>query len=83
MIPLSDWLPLSCIGLTFSAMGIAKVYGRRCGIIGGGGKPWSTRMCGSCPTFSRPLNIAIVVLFLAIGLAALTMLALELWHTPG
>jgi hypothetical protein len=78
MLSVSDWLPLAAIGATFTLLGVLKVYGRCRGIVGGGGKPWDTRLCGSCPTFSRPLNIAMIVLFLVIGLSALVMLGMLL-----
>jgi hypothetical protein len=71
---LSDWLPLLAAGLLFTALGIAKVYGQFRGIQGGGCKPALVRACGSCPSWSRSVNIALTALFLAIGLCNLAML---------
>jgi hypothetical protein len=71
MPPLADWLPPSAVGVTFTLLGALKIYGYTRGIIGGGGKPAAQRICGSCPSWSRPLNIAVTCLFLAIGIGNL------------
>jgi hypothetical protein len=71
---LSDWLPPLAAGLLFTALGIAKVYGQIRGIQGGGCKPALIRACGSCPSWSRSVNIAVTVFVLAIGLGNLAML---------
>jgi hypothetical protein len=39
MIAFADWFPLLCIGLTFTTIGLLKVYGFKHNIVGGGGKP--------------------------------------------
>jgi hypothetical protein len=70
---LSDWLPPLVAGLLFTGLGIAKVYGQFRGIQGGGCKPALVRACGSCPSWSRGVNIAMTVLVLAIGLCNLAM----------
>jgi hypothetical protein len=68
---LSDWLPSTVVGVTFTVLGAFKIHGFLRGIVGGGGKPAAQRLCGSCPSWSRSLNIAVVCLFLAIGLGNL------------
>jgi hypothetical protein len=78
MIALSDWLPLATVGGTFTTVGLLKVYGFRKGIVGGGGKPASCRLLGSCPSWSRRLNISMVVLFLGIGISCLGILLMLL-----
>ena len=74
MIALSDWLPLAAVGVTFTTVGLLKVYGFRKGIIGGGGRPALCRLLGSCPSWSKQLNVIMVVLFLGIGLSCLGVL---------
>ena len=74
MIALADWLPLTMVGATFSTLGFLKVYGFTHGIVGGAGKPARCRLLGSCPTWSRRLNVGMPVLFLAIGLGGLGIL---------
>ena len=74
MIALSDWPPLATVGGTFTTLGLLKVYGFRKGIVGGGGKSASCRLLGSCPSWSRRLNIIVVVLFLGIGFGCLGIL---------
>jgi hypothetical protein len=63
-------LPL-IVGLSFTTVGALKIYGRTKGIIGGGGKPASARLVGSCPTWSRSVNLTLTWLSFAIGVAAL------------
>lgn len=75
MRTLSEWLPLATSGATFTLLGLLKLYGLSKGIQGGGCKPWSQRVCGSCPSWSRTLNILVTALFLAIGLVNLARLA--------
>lgn len=65
---LSDWLPHLAVGVPFTALGLAKVYGLSRGIRGGGGKPTRDRVCGSCPTWSRGLNLAFTAFLLGVGL---------------
>jgi hypothetical protein len=74
MIALSDWLPLAAVGGTFTTLGLLKVYGFRKRIVGGGGKPAPCRLLGSCPSWSKQLNITMVVLFLLMGLSCLGIL---------
>jgi hypothetical protein len=74
MIALADWLPLAAVGVIFTTVGLLKVYGFRKGIVGGGGKPASCRLLGSCPSWSRQINILMVVLLLGIGLSCLAVL---------
>ena len=82
MPALSDWLPAVTVGLTFTTLGALKIYGFSRGIVGGGCKPASQRLCGSCPSWSRSLNIAVTGLFLLIGLGNLAYLAWLFMHTP-
>jgi len=44
---MADWLPTLVIGMSFTLLGAAKLYGLSRGIEGGGGKPLSQRMCGT------------------------------------
>lgn len=74
MIPFTDWVPLVCIGATFTTFGLFKLYGFRHHVVGGGGKPFGTRLRGSCPTWSKHVNVTIMVAFLAIGLSSLIIL---------
>lgn len=78
MIPISDWLPLVCVGGTFTLLGLLKVYGLSKGIQGGRCKPYGQRLCGTCPSWSREVNIGVTLLFLAIGLGNLAWLAWRL-----
>ncbi len=75
MVPIEDWLPLASVGVTFSVLGAIKVYGRSRGVIGGGDKTFRLRLLGSCPTWSRPVNLAVPYIFLGLGLANLGWLA--------
>ena len=74
MIAFADWFPLLMVGSVFTAVGLLKVYGLRHNIVGGGGKPLSCRLRGSCPTWSKRLNVTMTVLFLVIGLSFLSIL---------
>ena len=74
MVAFSDWFPLAAVGGTFTTLGLLKVYGRRRGIVGGGGRPASCRLLGSCPSWSRRLNIIIVLVILGFGLSCLGIL---------
>ena len=69
------WLPCTLVGVAFTSFALAKIYGFSRGIVGGGCKPLSQRVCGSCPSWSRELNIAMVALFLVIGLGNLSYVA--------
>jgi len=69
------WLPCAFVGVAFTSLASVKVYGFSRGIVGGGCKPLSQRVCGSCPSWSREVNIAMVALFFTIGLANLTYVA--------
>ena len=75
MIAFADWFPLLFVGGLFTTMGLLKVYGFRHNIVGGGGKPWGTRLRGSCPTWSKHLNVTMTVLFFVIGLSCLSILS--------
>ena len=70
-LALADWLPQSAVGITFTVLGLVKIHGWKHGVIGGGGKPLSCRLRGRCPSWSKQLNIAFIVVFLGIGLACL------------
>ncbi len=75
MAALADWLPSAVVGLSFTVVGALKLYGLSHGVIGGAGKPASTRLCGSCPTWSSTRNVAVTFVFLAIGLGNLAYAA--------
>lgn len=75
---ISDWLPNALVGVTFVSLGLIKIYGWRKGIIGGGGKPVSCRLMGRCPSWSKPVNIGVILLFLAIGIVNLGIFVLAL-----
>ncbi len=75
IIPFADWFPLLTIGIAFTSIGLLKVYGFRRNIVGGGDKPYSCRLLGICPTWSRKMNFMVRALFLSIGLLAFTILA--------
>jgi hypothetical protein len=70
----SDWLPHLAVGLPFTALGLAKVYGLSREVQGGGSKPAWDRACGSCPTWSRSVNVAFTVFLLLVGLGNLAWL---------
>lgn len=71
MTRLAEWLPPLMVGGLFTLFGLLKVYGFARGIQGGGCKPWAQRACGSCPSWSREINIAATVLLWTIGLVNL------------
>jgi hypothetical protein len=71
MTPLPDWVPPAVVGATFTTLGLLKVYGIRKGIVGGGGKPYICRLRGSCPNWSKRVNIIFAAVLLAIGLFGL------------
>jgi hypothetical protein len=75
MASFTDWLPPAFVGGLFTTLGVLKVYGLARGIQGGGGKPLAQRACGSCPTWSRGVNVAAALILLAVGLANLAWLA--------
>ncbi len=84
MIPFADWFPLAMVGGTFATLGFLKVYGFRKGIVGGRGKPARCSLLGSCPTWSKQINVGMTVLFLSIAfgcLAILLWLVLTAPHT--
>jgi len=78
MITLSDWVPNAVVGVTFLSLGLIKVYGWRKGIVGGGGKPAACRLMGRCPSWSTPVNIGVILLFLAIGMDNLAYVVMAL-----
>ena len=43
----ADWFPQAIIGLTFTALGVTKLVGVKLGMVGGAGKPWGQRLCGT------------------------------------
>lgn len=63
-----DWFTPAFISAVFISLAIIKFIGQKRGLIGGGGKPWSQRLkSGYCPTWSRPVNLAVPYIFLFIG----------------
>ncbi len=75
MLDVADWLPPAAVGTCFMFVGLCKVYGLSRGIVGGGCKSASQRLCGSCPTWSRGVNYGMIVVLLTIGLGNLAYLA--------
>lgn len=47
MLDFSDWFPLATVGLTFTVLGVLKLWGLRRGIVGGADKPMVQRLCGT------------------------------------
>jgi phosphohistidine phosphatase SixA len=70
------------VGISFTALAAVKIYGMRRGIVGGGGKPFMQRACGSCPSWGRAANRALVWLFLAVGLGNLAWAGAVILHHP-
>jgi hypothetical protein len=62
------------VGSVFTTFGLLKVYGFRHNIVGGGSRPFSCRLRGSCPTWSKHMNVMVMVLFMVIGLSAISIL---------
>ena len=48
------------------------------GIVGGGGRPVSCRLMGRCPSWSTPVNIGVILLFLATGMGNLAYVVMAL-----
>lgn len=63
-----DWFVPAMVGVTFTTVGLLKVYGWRKGIVGGGDKSASCRLLGRCPSWSKQINISMIALFLGLGL---------------
>ncbi len=74
MMAFSDWGPLLICGTAFTTLGLLKVYGLTKGIVGGGGKPAKCRLLGTCPSWSKQLNYAVIAMFLGIGITYLGIL---------
>lgn len=74
-IPFADWFPLLMVGGAFTTIGFLKVFGIWHNIVGGGGRPLTCRLLGSCPTWSKHLNVIVMLLFLGIGLSFLSILS--------
>lgn len=66
-LPMSDWLPPLLAAMTFTSLGLCKVYGWIHGVIGGGGKPALCRLQGRCPSWSKSFNIVFMIMLLCIG----------------
>jgi len=65
------------VGVTFTTLGILKLYGSTKGIVDGGGRPFSCRLFGSYPSWSRQVNLIVPYVFLAIGIVNLCVLLRE------
>lgn len=74
MISAYEWLPFAVVGIVFSTLALCKIYGYRKGIIGGGNKSITCRLLGSCPSWSKNLNIAMTVFFLVVGASNIYLL---------
>lgn len=66
-------IPLLTVGLGFTALGALKVYGLSKGVVGGGGKPLTCRLLGSCPSWSKGVNLLVTMIFCVIGIVNLAM----------
>jgi hypothetical protein len=82
MVTPIDRLSYALVAVIFTTLGVLKVYGWKKGVIGGGGKPTSCRLLGRCPSWSKQVNIFIIILFLGIGIVNLGLL-LKALVTPG
>lgn len=71
-------LPLLTVGLSFSVLGALKIYGLSKGVVGGGGRPLTCRILGSCPTWSKSANLLVIVMFCAIGIVNLSVVVVIL-----
>ena len=47
MLAFADWFPLLVVGVTFTLLGVLKLWGLRRGLLGGRGKPALERLCGA------------------------------------
>jgi hypothetical protein len=43
----TDWFPAAAVGLMFTIMGSAKIWGLTRGVVGGADKPVAQRFCGT------------------------------------
>jgi len=68
------------IGLIFLTFGILKIYGYNKGIIGGGGKHFSDRCMGSCPTWSKGTNRFLKYALLSTGFVLLAVSIFGWFH---
>lgn len=64
----AEWLPPAGASVVFTTLAVCKIYGWMKGVIGGGGKPAACRLMGRCPNLSNRVNIAIIVVFAAVGI---------------
>lgn len=74
IIAFADWFPLLMIGSAFTTVGLLKVHALRHTIVGGGGKSFSRRLRGTCPTWSKQMNVMAMLIFLVPGLLAFAIL---------
>lgn len=42
-----NWFIPCLIGVQFTVLGLLKIYGLWRGVVGGAGKPFATRLCGT------------------------------------
>jgi hypothetical protein len=47
MVDFVDWFPPAAVGLMFTILGSLKLWGLKQGIVGGAGKPFTQRLCGT------------------------------------
>lgn len=66
-------VPFLTVGMAFTALGILKCYGLWQGIVGGAGKSAICRLAGSCPSWSKGVNIAATLMFCVIGIVNLSV----------
>lgn len=71
---LVELIPPLTVGVVFTSLGVLKFYALAKGIEGGPGKPWLTRLRGTCPKSNcrlPGLNWWLPLLFLAIGISGI------------
>jgi hypothetical protein len=84
MISIGDWLPPLVVGMTFTLLGAAKMYGALRGIEGGCDKTFGEKLCGTCPNWkSGYLRFGFPLFFLSIGLCELSQLACVICAASG
>jgi hypothetical protein len=47
MISFVDWSPPAVVGVTFTLLGVLKLYGLLVGVVGGADQPFARRLCGT------------------------------------
>jgi len=71
-------IPFLSVGTALTVLGALKVYGLATGVSGGGEKPLTCRLLGSCPSWSRSFNCLVTLVFCVIDLANLAIVVVQL-----